>query len=151
MGTRSFPGVKCGRDALLTTRPPSSAAVMEEYGYTFTQRLGHIGPVTRSRTSVTEALQLQKHLLQNRFCNKALQSQKHVCHRSTFVTIALFLQNHFCYRSTSASEVNLLQKHLVTVALQLQKHFSNRSTSLTEARLQKKHFCYRSTSVREAL
>jgi hypothetical protein len=30
MGTRSFPGVKCGRGVLLTTHPPSSAAVMEE-------------------------------------------------------------------------------------------------------------------------
>ena len=30
MGTGSFPGVKCGRGVLLTTHPPSSAAVMEE-------------------------------------------------------------------------------------------------------------------------
>ena len=30
MGTGSFPGVKCGRGVLLTTDPPSSAAVMEE-------------------------------------------------------------------------------------------------------------------------
>ena len=30
MGTESFPGVKCGRRLLLTTHPPSSAAVMEE-------------------------------------------------------------------------------------------------------------------------
>ena len=30
MGTGSFPGLKCGRGVLLTTHPPSSAAVMEE-------------------------------------------------------------------------------------------------------------------------
>ena len=30
MGTGSFPGVKCGRGVLLTTHPPSSAAVTEE-------------------------------------------------------------------------------------------------------------------------
>ena len=30
MGIWSFPGVKCGRGVLLTTHPPSSAAVMEE-------------------------------------------------------------------------------------------------------------------------
>jgi len=30
MGTESFPGVKCGRGVLLTTHPPSSAAVMED-------------------------------------------------------------------------------------------------------------------------
>ena len=30
MGTGSFLGVKCGRGVLLTTHPPSSAAVMEE-------------------------------------------------------------------------------------------------------------------------
>jgi len=30
MGTGSFPGVKCGWGVLLTTHPPSSAAVMEE-------------------------------------------------------------------------------------------------------------------------
>jgi len=30
MGSGSLPGVKCGRGVLLTTRPPSSAAVMEE-------------------------------------------------------------------------------------------------------------------------
>jgi len=28
--------------------PPSSAAVMEEYSYTFTRPLGHTGPVTGS-------------------------------------------------------------------------------------------------------
>jgi len=41
MGTGSFPGVKCGRDVLLTTHPFSSVAVMEEYSYTSTQPLGH--------------------------------------------------------------------------------------------------------------
>jgi hypothetical protein len=30
MGTGSFPGMKCGTGVLLTTHPPSSAAVMEE-------------------------------------------------------------------------------------------------------------------------
>jgi hypothetical protein len=30
IGTGSFLGVKCGRGVLLTTHPPSSAAVMEE-------------------------------------------------------------------------------------------------------------------------
>jgi len=30
MGTRSFPGVNFSRGVLLTTHPPSSAAVMEE-------------------------------------------------------------------------------------------------------------------------
>ena len=30
MGTGFFLGVKCGRGVLLTTQPPSSAAVMEE-------------------------------------------------------------------------------------------------------------------------
>ena len=45
MGTGSFPGVKCGRGVLLTTHPPSSAAVMEEYSYTSTHPLGHTGPV----------------------------------------------------------------------------------------------------------
>jgi len=30
MGTGSFPGVKCGWGVLLTTHPPSSAAVIEE-------------------------------------------------------------------------------------------------------------------------
>ena len=30
IGTGSFPGVKYGRGVLLTTHPPSSAAVMEE-------------------------------------------------------------------------------------------------------------------------
>ena len=48
MGTGSFPGVKCGRCVLLTTHPPSSAAVMEEYSYTSTHPLGHTGPVTGS-------------------------------------------------------------------------------------------------------
>jgi hypothetical protein len=41
-------GVKCGRGVLLTTHPPSSAAVMEEYSYIFTHPLGHTGPVTGS-------------------------------------------------------------------------------------------------------
>jgi hypothetical protein len=48
MGTESFPGVQCGRGVLLTTHPPSSAAVMEEYSYTYTHPLGHTGPVTGS-------------------------------------------------------------------------------------------------------
>jgi len=30
MGTGSFPGVRCGRGVLLTTHPPSSAAVMKQ-------------------------------------------------------------------------------------------------------------------------
>ena len=30
MSTGSFPGVKCGRGVLLTTHPPSSAAVMKK-------------------------------------------------------------------------------------------------------------------------
>jgi hypothetical protein len=46
MGTGSFPGVKCGRGVLLTTHPPSSATVMEQYSYTSTDPLGHTGPVT---------------------------------------------------------------------------------------------------------
>ena len=41
MGTGSFPGVKCGRGVLLTTDPPSNAAVVEEYSYTSTHPLGH--------------------------------------------------------------------------------------------------------------
>jgi hypothetical protein len=48
MDTGSFPRVKCGRGVLLTTHPPSSAAVMEEYSYTSTHPLGHTGPVTGS-------------------------------------------------------------------------------------------------------
>jgi hypothetical protein len=48
MGSGSFPGVKCGRGVLLTTHPPSSAAVMEEYSYTTTHPLGQTGPVTRT-------------------------------------------------------------------------------------------------------
>ena len=42
------PGVKCGRGVLLTTHPPSSVAVTEEYSYTSTYPLGHTGPVTGS-------------------------------------------------------------------------------------------------------
>jgi hypothetical protein len=46
--TGSFPGVKYGRGVLLTTHPPSSAAVTEQYSYTSTHPLGHTGPVTES-------------------------------------------------------------------------------------------------------
>ena len=46
MATGSFLEVKCGRGVLLTTHPPSSAAVMEQYSYTSTHPLGHTGPVT---------------------------------------------------------------------------------------------------------
>jgi len=42
------PGVNCGRGVRLTTHPPSSAVVMEQYSYTSTHPLGHTGPVTGS-------------------------------------------------------------------------------------------------------
>jgi len=48
MGAGPFPGVKCGRGVLLTTHPPSRAAVMEEQSYTSTHPVGHTGPVTGS-------------------------------------------------------------------------------------------------------
>jgi len=47
-GTGSFSAVKCGRGVLLTTHPPSSAAIMEQYSYTSTLPLGHTGPVKGS-------------------------------------------------------------------------------------------------------
>ena len=40
------PGLKCGLGVLLTTHPPSSPAVMEEYSYNSTHPLDHNGPVT---------------------------------------------------------------------------------------------------------
>ena len=48
MGTGSFPVVKCGRGMLLTTHPPSSAAVMEQYSYISTHPVVHTGLVTGS-------------------------------------------------------------------------------------------------------
>jgi len=47
MGTRSFPGVKCGRGVLLSTQPPSSTQVLEEYSYSSTPFWATTGPVTR--------------------------------------------------------------------------------------------------------
>jgi hypothetical protein len=47
MGTRSFPGVKCGQGVLLTTHsPPSGSLVMEKYSYSCTHPLDCTEPVT---------------------------------------------------------------------------------------------------------
>ena len=45
MGTGSFPGIKYGRDVLLTTHP---LLVPRSWSYATTHPLGHTGPVTRS-------------------------------------------------------------------------------------------------------
>jgi len=48
MITGSFPGSKVRPWRAADHSPPSSAAVMEEYSYTSTHRLGHTGPVMGS-------------------------------------------------------------------------------------------------------
>jgi len=47
-GYRVFPWGKVRPGRAADHSPPSSAAVMEQYSYTFTHRLGHTGPVTGS-------------------------------------------------------------------------------------------------------
>ena len=53
MGTGSFPGVKCGRDVLLTTHPLLMSRSWKS-SYTSTHPLGHTGPLTGSLYIYTE-------------------------------------------------------------------------------------------------